>query len=215
MKLLLFRPSPRDNILTVNRWNDKLPCDKLFVKFYTEDAAYKIARDFFLQHTEYDYFVIAPDDMVVYPKNIKQLQKDLAKKEYPVFTGICNVSQKDKEHLTIAFEFEAENSMFKEVKWLLKSELPEENIFKVGVAGFPLMAIRRDVMEKFDFNDKLIFNGGKSENGGSIDVLFCWKCKTHDIPIYSDKRISMLHYRDSGRIRVGNKKAETVFEAYP
>ena len=76
VKLLLFRGSPRSDITEVESENQALPCDKLIIRYVGEFLAYKQARRFFLEHKEYTHLVLATDDIVVKPDNIKQLYDD-------------------------------------------------------------------------------------------------------------------------------------------
>ena len=116
--------------------------------------------------------------------------------------------------MNISYKLEEYRGGFAEFDWLIYMELPRKKIFQVEFSGFPLMAIRRDILEIISFSDEAVFGGQRSENGGSMDLVFCWHCKTNKIPIYVDKRIDMKHLRASGVIKVGMRTPRVVFWEY-
>ena len=159
-KLLLFRGSPRSDIENVEIWNEKLPCDKLIVRFVSEYKAYKYARQWFLEHPEYTHFVIATDDIVVQPQHIEKLQKDLDEHDFPVLSGYMNVNQTDTEDMNICHKIGMKQRRLRQYKWIKKSELPDELFIDVEFAGFGLTAIRRDVVDGYPiFAADKVFDG--------------------------------------------------------
>lgn len=206
-KLLLFRGSPRSNIPEVEEWNDKLPCDVLNIRYMAEIPAYKNARDYFLEHEEYDYLIIATDDIVVKPEHIAQLKKDIDEHPFPVISGMMNVDQheynKPTGNLNICTELAIKDKKQRNYIWVRRDNLPKDNIFEVKFAGFGLTAIRRDIVKPIQFAGDGIFKGRGMEFGASLDFVFCWHCYELGVPIYVDKRIDMQHLRTSGRHQVG------------
>jgi hypothetical protein len=212
VNLLLFRGSPRSNIHNVERWNERLPCDKLIVRYVLEHPAYKIARNFFLEHTEYTHLVIATDDIVVQPRHIEMLQKDLEEKDYPVLSGMMNVNQSDTEIVNLTTIMPSKQRSGRYYRFIKRQELEgSEDIFQVAFSGFPLMAIRRDIVEKFNFDADRIYQGLDGSRGASLDLVFCWNCQENDIPVWADKRIDMKHLRKSGTKYVGIKPSEVIY----
>ena len=227
-KLLLFRGSPRSDIDEVERWNSKLPCDTLIVRYVNEFMAYEYARGFFLNHKEYDYLVIATDDIVVTPKDITQLQEDLdggipydliqkqerKEKYYPVLSGMMNVDEEDYEdqwgNLNICTELATKDRTARFYVWVKNNQLPIEDIFNVKFAGFGLTAIRRDIIEipGFNFASDGIFRGTGVEHGASLDLVFAWFCQENHIPQFCDQRINMHHLRHHGMSHVGERARE-------
>ena len=205
-KLLLFRGSPRSNIPEVEKWNDKLPCDVLCVRYMQEIPAYWWAREYFLEN-DYDYFVIATDDIVVKPEHIRQLQSDLNERDFQVLAGMMNVDEihwPDGYH-NICFDLAIQDRKLRYYNWLMPKELPKEDIFRVKFTGFGLTAIRRDVMELLQFAGDGFYRGHGMEFGASLDLVFCWDCHDNGIPIYCDKRIKMQHLRTHGEHQVGKR----------
>jgi hypothetical protein len=212
VKLLLVRGSPRSNIPMVEQYNDKFPCDTLIVRYTPEFRAYQIMRDYFLEHKEYTHFVLATDDMVVSPEHVTQLQKDLEEYDLPVLSGVMNVDQDDNINLNIAWSIASKARSFRRYFWIHRDELPtDEDIFQVEFSGFPLMAIRRDIVEKWTFDADRVFEGKPASNGASLDLVFCWRCKENDIPIFVDKRIDMIHLRKAGKNMVHTLERKTEF----
>ena len=214
MKLLLFRGSPRSNIDEVesyNRENEK-ECDILYVRYAFEYDAYKFAREYFLSHKEYDYFLIATDDIVVKPEHIRQIKADLKIHKFPVISGMMNVDQQeymdDWGNLNICYELGLKDRRLREYQWIKRNGLPKEDIFEVKFAGFGLTAIRRDIVEMFEFNSDGIFRGTGVSFGASLDFVFCWNCYEKGVPVYVDQRIDMKHLRISGKSQAGERKKE-------
>ena len=214
-RMLLFRGSPRSNIIEVERYNPVLPCDKLIIRFVTEFKAYEQARDFFLQHEEYDYLVLATDDIIVRPEHIIQLQKDLEEFQFAVISGVMNVDQSDyskpEGFLNICYELALKDRKLRSYSWIKRKDLPKEDKFLVKFSGFPLMAIRRDIVQMTPFAADGLYKGKDMHFGASLDFVFCWFCHEHGIPIYADKRIDMYHLRTSGRMQLGEKEKRTEF----
>jgi len=208
VKLLLGRGSPRANIINVECWNDKMPCDMILPTFTTEWLAYQQMRNYFLEHEEYTHLVLATDDIVVLPEHVDMLQDVLERNDYPVLSGMMNVEQSDTEIVNLTILLPSKDRKIRAYQSLKRSELPDD-IFRVGFSGFPLMAIRRDIIERYDFPADRIFEGLSPDRGASLDLVFCHWCNDNDIPIRVDKRIDMKHLRRSGRLRL--KKADRLY----
>ena len=214
-KLLLFRGSPRSDIQPVEEQNPLLPCDKLIVRYAHEFHAYEKARNFFLKNTEYDYLVLATDDIVVKPEHIVQLATDLTLNNYQVLAGIMNVDQHEymrpEGKLNITYSLALKDKKLRSYEWIYRKDLPETNIFQVKFNGFALMAIRRDVVEMTPFATDSIFKGNPMHLGASLDFVFCWFCHENNIPIFVDKRIDMQHLRAEGRLKHGELSPKILY----
>jgi len=190
VNLLLGRGSPRSNIEIVEIWNRKLSCDRIIPRFTSEHKAYREMREYFLTHEQYTHLVLATDDIVVHPEHIDQLIEDLEVEDYPVISGIMNVEQTDVTYVNISMTLPIKDRKHRQYKWLTRDDLKNKpDIFKVAFAGFPLMAIRRDVVSKIIFDADRVFEGKAPDRGASLDTVFCWYCKERDIPIVVDQRI--------------------------
>ena len=220
-RLLLFRGSPRSNIEEVENQNPLLmkECDVLNIRYCFEFDAYKWARDYFLEHEEYDYFVIATDDIVVKPEHIRQLKEDLSIRLSPedeefrsfaVLSGMMNVDEIDypNGNLNICMCLALKDKKLRHYDWLDLTRLPKDDIFQVKFSGFPLMAIRRDIVKMFPFATDSIFKGKGMQFGASLDFVFCWYCHEYNIPVCVDKRIFMHHLRGQGKHQAGERKKE-------
>jgi len=208
MKILLARPTPRGNIEKVERHNMQLQCDKLHVMYHKEPEAYEIIQDYFLTH-DYDYLIIAPDDLMVTNEHLNILKEDL-KLNYDIIGGIANVDEGDDNISSCLTVHDILNGPI----WIKRDKLPKDDIFKVAFNGFALMAIHKRVFEKVKFKSTQddIYDG-KSYTG-SVDTLFCIDCHKNNINIHTDKRIDMIHFRKQGIFRVGTREPMVIFEAY-
>lgn len=202
VKLLLGRGSPRSNIINVEIWNGKLPCDKIIPRYTIEHKAYSQMRLYFLSHKQYTHLVLATDDIVVRPDHIDRLVDTLEEHDYPVLSGLMNVEQNDVNNVNVSKTIPIKDRKHRQYEWMNRKELEEQpTLFQVEFSGFPLMAIRRDVVSKIMFDADRVFEGKAPHRGASLDTVFCWYCKERDIPIVVDKRIDMKHLRKSGTMR--------------
>ena len=199
-KLLLFRGSPRSDIDEVERYNDKLPCDTIIIRHEREIPAYRQAREYFLSHPEYDYLVLATDDIVVLPEHIKLLQHDLEVKPYPVLSGMMNVDEVDwpEGRQNICNKLPNKLRTARNWKFIKNTSMPLKSIFMVAFAGFALTAIHRDVIRQIQFSGDGEYRGQDRKHGASLDLVFGYDCKDLNIPIFVDKRIKMQHLRLHG-----------------
>lgn len=204
VNLLLAVPSPRDIPEVLNE-HPLLPCDIFVPKYYPEWQAYHHIREYFLSHKEYTHLGIACDDIVVKPQHIKRLVRDLELFDYEVMSGMMNVEEKDLEVLNITPTTNIVNPRHEErhYDWLNKKDVIGKGIIKVGFSGFPLMVIRRNVVELIPFDSDGAYNGSDATSTGSLDVMFCKACHDRNIPIMVDTDVLLLHLRRHGTSRVG------------
>lgn len=203
MRLLLAMPSPRDLDDVIDAWK-KLDDDQLHVKYFKEWSAYQQIRNFFLAHPEYTHLAICPDDLVIKPNDLDILKKDLEKFDYPVISGMCNVNMDKPDLMNIMIggipnKFAKDRTPF---SWE-KFKNFKKDLTKVLFSGFPLMIIRRDVVERFDFDSESKLEGFDPNMIGNIDVIFCHNCLENNIPIWVDRRCRMIHLRNLTDLKVG------------
>jgi len=210
-KLLLFRGSPRSDIEQVEKWNHKLPCDMIIIRYTHEIPAYREAREYFLRHTEYDYLVLATDDIIVLPKNVRQLQRDLDKRAYLILSGMMNVDEDDFPDGKHNISHDLPNKLRSARIWnfIKPSELEPKFIFLVGFAGFALTAVHRRVVEQIQFAGDGAYGKYTRDEGASLDLVFAYDCKDLNIPMFVDRRIKMHHLRLHGTFNVGKIKPTT------
>lgn len=209
VRLLLGRGSPRSNIEIVECWNEKLPCDKILPTFTTEWTAYQQMRNYFMDHKEYTHLVLATDDIVVLPKHIDMLQDGLELYDYPVLSGMMNVDEPEPDMLNLTWELPIKDRANRKYDWLMRDDLPKERYFKVAFSGFPLMAIRRDLIDQYTFMADRVFEGKGPSRGASLDLVFCYWCQQNNVPIWVDREIEMRHYNRMSRLRL--MKADRLY----
>jgi len=205
MRNLIASASPRDLPQVLDE-RKRIPCDQYFRKYDFEGPAYRNIRNFFLEHEEYDgYLVIAPDDLIVTKKDYEILLADILAHDYPVISGICNINLSNLKDTFAA-------STFPNLEYCQFGYLKEENlsdgIMKVEWAGYPFTWIRRDVVEKISFTGR---PGGRLENEGcSFDLQFAMEIQKLGIPQYIDCRVRMLHLWGAGMediLKVGMRES--------
>jgi hypothetical protein len=206
MKILIAIPSPRE-IPEVKQALDEIKyCDKLWIKNYKEYEACKIARTYLLEHDEYSYLVIAPDDMVVNKTSFDRLVQDLIKR--PTISVLCGYSNRD---LSNQYKHESTTSIdylpswdrvgreykCQSMEYFEQIGLSDNPVIQVKYAGFPCMVIRRDVVGLTTLGNDYPDN---EEMGCCSDVVFCNECNRLGIPIFCDTRCRFLHLKESDQV---------------
>jgi hypothetical protein len=189
IKPLMCSASPRD-IPQVLSQRALIPCDKYWAKYYQEGDAYKILRDFFLENKEYTHMIIAPDDLVIRPRDYEDLVQDLLKTDYPILAGICNLSWSEMDRYSPSHKADL-------TTFFTEEDLKGEPIRKVEYEGFGCTFLRRDIVEKIEFN-------GFKRTYWAYDFGLAVECYMKNIPIHVDTRVWMLHLKN----RLGNGNAE-------
>lgn len=210
INLLIGIPSPRNIPEVTQYWLD-IPHDKLVVKHHKEWDAYQEIRNYFLDHIEYTHLGLAPDDMVLTPIDVKILLDNLQEHDYQVFSGTAGVNE-DRPDLITCFPLEScptiENRS--DVKWIERANV--KGIIEVGHAGFPFQIIRRDIVERFDFDSQSKLQGGDPNHIGNIDMVFCTRMRENKIKIYANTDVFMHHMRTVKGIQiVGVKRPRIEF----
>jgi hypothetical protein len=207
---LICSPSPRDIPEVRVAW-DTLPCDKFLVKYQDEKTAYKLLRDFFLEHNEYTHMVICPDDLIVTKEVFKILSDDQTVFNYPVLAGICNLSWQQMDTYSCCrkvsgFQFLTEKEL---TEMRVRSNDPQL-ILHMGHEAFACSWMRRDVVEKIPLE-------GMNE-GHHFDWAFSIACRKYGVMIHVDTSARMLHLKNrlgNGLLEnsgVGIKAPTTIYE---
>lgn len=210
-KVLFGVPTPFEFKL-VKKWQDELNVDIIRPKFYPEIEAYRIIRDYFLTHPEYTHLAIACSDIVVKPEHFSRLIRDLKEFNYPVITGMMNLALEFLDVYNITRNVVEPDRPYYD--WFTSSDQMDE-IQKVWFSGFPLMIIRRDIVEKIPFERTSDLLGIENEVN-CLDISFCWRCYENKIPIFTDTRVKLLHLKElndeSQPVLVGKEKPYTEFK---
>ena len=207
---LITSPSPRD-ILEFKQGQDTIPCDKLLVKYHHSKRAYKIMRSYFLEHGEYTHLILHPDDLIVNESHYNALKKTIEEHDYPVLSGVCIVSINVPQLLAVT-ESKLPTPYRRTRKYdFVNTRSSPRGIVKVLWSGFPFMWIRRDIVEKIEFEDDTRWNLQDPNKGWSFDVTFCYNCDKLEIPIYTDFDVMMKHLKDAGNmIKTGQTKPKVL-----
>lgn len=208
----MFSPSPRD-MPEIYEALKGTGYDRLYSKYFTEEIAYNLGRDFFLEHKEYTHFVICPDDLLVEKKHIDALVKNLENNDYLVHAGVCNVdTDKNKDKLCIAENLPHPIKMVKASSdgtgptknllgwrcymWVSSDhDFGERPIRPFYFSGFAAQFIDRQIMEALKFEDDSKVNHTPHVTGGSLDVIFSNKMYKLNISQMIDTRVRMKHIR--------------------
>jgi len=198
---------------------DQLSCNYIN-SMGTEPEVYRRIRDIFLndeRFQKYTHLVIAPDDLIVENHHIEALINDLEAFDYPVLSGICNVDMSlNRYKYAICIRnlpnrnwddgSHTNKEQLRFYDWATEEDIKEGNIIRVLFSGFPLMFIRRDIVEKIPFETDFEWNKDSDPNcAASIDVTFNTRCYELGIPVMADCDVNMTHLRYGGKIKVGIK----------
>jgi len=163
-----------------------IPYDKLYAKYYLEGDAYRLLQEYFLDHTDYNYMVIAPDDLVLNKEGVDLLIKDIEQFEYPALAGICNFSYHDRTRYACGPSINGGPTSHSLES--LKQEVAKNGpIIRVGMEAFSCLFIKREILE--EHYPGLI----KPMPISSFDWGFSHACHWKNIPIRVDTRAQFLH----------------------
>ena len=189
--------------------------DKYWVCYYPQVIALNlIIRKYFLEHTEYTHLAILPDDLIVTKEAWDYLTEDIYKFDYPVICGCCNVDiTTNRNSLNVSLSCPVMSGI-DVYKWIQIDSQEHQDImntpqpYPVGFAGFPLMIIRRDVVQHIPFHNDPV--------GWAQDIALCNDLINNHIQLYCDFRAQMLHVKISDTnimfIKVGLKPPYTLLE---
>lgn len=209
---LLFIPSPRFIEQFYNA-TENLEIDKLWMKYYPQQEAYSLARDWFLNHQEYNSLIILPDDLLVKQESINQLIED--SEFYSVISGYCNNTAGETTHVDsdIAIGTLPPNpplrGRYHEFRW--NSLVTLENMVKVGPAiipvlhqGFALTLLKRKIVQRIPF---------RTSEGCCVDSCLSLDFDHRNIPQWVDLRVKSEHLKTNPDILlVGKERKEMIFE---
>jgi len=198
-----------------------IPCDQLHISYFKYPYPHIIAEDFFHAHKEYTHLILVPNDLVCSKEHYEMLLKYNKEFDFEVLCGVCNVDTgkyKDKLNITsnlpVIGPYE-ERRYF----WISKNRYPNM-LIKVPFAGFPMMWVRRDVLEKTRINWLSPQIKGKNpaiweaRGGYSNDLAFCHNLNRLGITIYCHTGCEMLHLRYHGEQQLGKKSPTVKFIRY-
>jgi len=197
--------------LDVKESVDKLKIDKLWIKYYGQEEAYKTARQYFLEHKEYTHLIIHPDDLLVTPLNLEYLliDRDI------VINGWCiNTIREDwkqlnesniSDYLPYEKPREATYESFRFMPVERINDLLRIGISKIKVkfAGFALTSIPRNVVEQVPFI---------ADGDCCMDSTFALDLDAHGIEQYVNLRVRTKHLRRSPEeIQTGKREKRIIF----
>lgn len=229
VRTLIASPSPRD----LQYWKDGIDSikgvPKLLAKYYKELEAYTILRDYFLDHKEFDYLALVPDDLIVSQIHYDALVKDIEDLHNPqVISGVCNYDLTEGQETRLCITIDKMPNGGRKHRPYAWADLRNKDhpvphgIIPVKFSGFPFMFVRRDVVEKIPFEGDIQWNfellpGTQSQ---SFDLGFCILCEQAGIPVLVDTRVLMIHMKSCNqriwkcnpdKLQVGIKKARVLY----
>ena len=186
-------PSPRDIPQVKHAWS-KLPYDKLIIKYKPQHIAYLEAKQFFLDHAEYDRLVICADDLVIKEKNLENLLSFSDK--FKVLDGLCNIDESQPDTYAcqpLNCNLKGDKPETRKGAWFSKEHIPKlptnNRFLEVGHSGAVCRIIQRETFKK------LSFEGGNENKTGWFDFGMSKELEILKIPIMVDTVTIMEHLR--------------------
>jgi hypothetical protein len=173
--------------------------DKLRIKYFQPEAdAYYSLRLWFLHHPEYSHLCLCPDDVLFTEKEIQTLIDDIQKFNPPVITGFSNINLTDQfNDVTLSLYPEPTERAARQYQLLTKQDLTKmPRYFQVKWQGFSLTTIRRDIVERIEFDDDSKWNGQPYGSGCCLDTVFSYNCNIRGIPMICDQQVQIVHLRE-------------------
>jgi hypothetical protein len=236
IKPLMIIRSPRD-LPEVQKCFDNLKqVDKLWIKYYNDSEAHKIAREWVELHPEYTHIILISDDVYVPEDALNLLLDDICTYDFPAVSGCSNMCNTYKtgrlmcSYCEMQIEHPIINVILNPFPYLdefgersrcvylgsmpenyafLTTSFREKNpmIFQCFFQGHSLCAIRRDIFEK---------HGCKAYIApylNSDDFAFAVDLNEDCIPQFADMRIYIPHdARFHKNLFVGKKEPVLIFE---
>lgn len=195
IKPLLGVLNPRD-LPEFKECVEKINIDRLHIKYFQpESDAYDALRKSFLKHTEYSHLIICPDDIVFDNSHIEKLISGIEQFNFPILTGYANLDLKHPDTYSVSLYpidiiRERRNPIL-----LTKQTMPTQRYIEVKWCGFGLTTIRRNIVEKIQFEDDSRDNNRPYGSGCCVDTKFSWDALCKRIPMICDTTVKFLHLR--------------------
>jgi hypothetical protein len=221
MNPLIFVPSPRD-IPEFLEATAKIECDKLWLKYYNEDDAYRMAREWFLKNEQYTHLVILPDDLIITQSNFDTLLDDA--EYYEVVSGWCRntIRLRDDWKGPPETEEQADSSFstslppdppytgtydkfdFVSVDTVMKMRAFGMYYIKVKFSGFPLVFLSRYIVKAVPF---------RTSQGCCVDSCLALDLHKAGLNQWVDLSVRTTHIQTHFSIlKVNKEKPDMYFE---
>lgn len=191
------------------KWLDRIPIDKLIVKYYPHGKAHNIAQDYFLAHGEYTHHIVLNEDTITTPSHVALLMDDVETKGFDVIGGYAfpvsmrradvNLTSKDLSKIAV---YSAEqykfNTLYQTIRWNLDN--PFRQVF---FNGLTLTSISRRILKRIRIKPYRMRTdttlGLRLHRGQMYDLQFSKDLKALNIPLWVDLRLLVIHFSDSTR----------------
>lgn len=193
---------------------DKIPCDKLIIKYMPYPWPHNLARDFFIEHEEYTHLIVMPQDILVKKEHFEALKADIEKYHYPVLSGVCNVEREGHRNFNMWNICKICPSKFRNeriYRWV-PACAEKIGIMRVGFQGMAFTWIQRNILQRVNLDGEFIFKGCIHRDGSPApDLNFSLNCLKLGIIQYANTDVRMFHYANHMPSLVGKKPHEKIF----
>ena len=193
----------------------KIPCDKFITNYMPYPFPHDLAREFFLEHTEYDYLIVQPQDLLFTKSDFEKLMLELNKNDFDVLSCVCNVERMGHPNhfkMAICKKIPSLDRLRRVYNWIPNGDL---GIIEIEFQGMVCAAIHRRIIQRKTIDGEWFFKGTVHKGTGQFlaapDLTFAHVCKNNGIKQYADTRIKLIHYANHKPNLVGIKEASTTF----
>ena len=201
----------------------KLPCDKLFIEYFTYPDNYFQVEKFLKDKPEYTHILYVAPDLVIDLDIFNAMVENLIINDYDVYGCCLNVDMdKDKDSLAACIKLPELNYSNRRYRWIKEHHrlimLQSINVIPVRFnAGFHF--IKRNIKDKIPYttlpyptDERPIW---ETRGGYACDLALSHWLNFFDIPIMLDLRYKITHLRYAGPVLVGKKEPKITFYPYP
>ncbi len=204
---------------TINAKLEKIPCDKFITNYMPYPFPHNLARDYFLEHTEYTHLIVMPQDLE--PPTPEEFKTFLDQaKDYDVLSCVCNVEReghRDFYKWAICKELPSLDKTKRKYNWFPSTD-EKLGIVKVKFQGMVFACIARKVIERKMIDGEWVFKGtihrDNNPFGAAPDLTFCHCCDKLGIEIHANTDIRLKHYANHKPSKVGKEQGSTNFIKY-
>jgi len=205
----------------INRKLELIPCSKFITNYLPYPFPHDLARDFFLEHTEFSHLIVMPQDLEPpTPEEFKQLMQIVHLGDYDVLSCVCNVERpghKDFYKWAICKELPSLDKTKRKYNWFPSTD-EKLGVVKVEFQGMVFAVIARRIIERKMIDGEYVFKGTMHRDNNQFsaapDLTFCHACKKLGIDIHANTDIRLKHYANHKPTKVGKEQGSTKFIKY-
>lgn len=151
------------------------------------------------KNADYDYYIVTSDDMMVDKNAIDLVAEHCIR--YPVFTAYCNMHVGADTVNLAQKQLTLKNGSFptlEDYEFMTRKEVENQpDIFETKLVGLSLTAFRKDVWEKYPFQEYVLYDrSGQPLKAVSSDHNFSYRWTSDGGKMYTHRDAFCYHLKD-------------------